>query len=138
MKQLLKDGGVYILRFDRDDEVLSGITSFAEARNVEAGTFLGIGAASRVVISYYDLETKQYLDVALEEVEIASLTGNIGTLNGKRVVHAHGVFSGRDCVAKSGHVKEVVVSGTCEARFEALSGKLQRMHDAETGLNLLT
>lgn len=137
MQELLKDGGTYFLRFDRGDEVLSGVISFAEARSVEAGTFSGIGAASRVVISYYDLEIKQYSDIMLEEVEIASLTGNIGILNGKRVVHAHGVFSGRDCAARAGHVKEIVVSGTCEVRLETLLGKLERKPDPETGLNLM-
>ncbi|MBI2623486.1 MAG: DNA-binding protein [Candidatus Liptonbacteria bacterium] len=137
MRQILKDGAVYILRFDKGEEVLTGLIAFARQMDIHAGTFSGIGAASRVALSYYDFEKKEYLSTELREVEIASLTGNIGILKGEIAIHAHGVFSGRDMAAKAGHVKEIVVSGTCEMRFEALAGKLERAHDATTGLNLI-
>jgi predicted DNA-binding protein with PD1-like motif len=137
MKLILQDGAVSIIRFDRGEEVLTELIGFVRQSKVYAGTFSAIGAAARVVISYYDLAAKKYFDMALDEVEIASLDGNIAILGGKPIVHAHGVFSGRDCIAKAGHVKEITVSGICEVRLEVLSEKLERMPDAGTGLNLL-
>ncbi|MBI2889012.1 MAG: DNA-binding protein [Candidatus Liptonbacteria bacterium] len=137
MKEILREGSVSILRFDKGEELLTGIISFARDSHIRAGTFQGLGAALRVTLAYYDFEARQYLETIMREVEIASLTGNIGICKGEYAVHVHGVFSGKDCAAKAGHVKEIVVSGTCEVRLEAFSGKLERMPDAETGLNLL-
>lgn len=137
MKQILRDGKIYIMRFDKGEELLTGLIAFARQSNIHAGTFSGIGAALRVTLSYYDLEKKEYLNTELREVEIASLTGNIGILKGEYAVHAHGVFSEKDLVGKAGHVRELVVSGTCEVRFETMAGKIEREQDSETGLNLM-
>ena len=117
--------------------MLTGLIAFARQSNIHAGTFSGIGAALKVTLSYYNFEKKEYLNTELQELEIVSLTGNIGICKGEYAVHAHGVFSGKDCVAKAGHVKEIVVSGTCEVRFEVLSGKIERRPDSATGLNLM-
>ncbi|MBM3257163.1 MAG: DNA-binding protein [Candidatus Liptonbacteria bacterium] len=137
MRQITQDKNIFILRFDRGEEILTGLVSFARNLNIRAGTFEGLGAAEKVTLSFYDFEKKMYFDKEFREVEIASLTGNVGILKGEIAVHAHGVFSGKDLLGHAGHIKELVVSGTGEIRFEVVEGVLERTPDPETGLNLL-
>ena len=66
MKLILQDGAVSIIRFDRGEEVLTELIGFVRQSKVYAGTFSAIGAAARVVISYYDLAAKKYFDMALD------------------------------------------------------------------------
>ncbi len=79
MREIVREGSISILRFDRGEEILTGLASFARESRIHAGTFQGLGAA----------------------------------------------------------LKEIIVSGTCEVRFEGLSGKLERRLDLATGLNLM-
>ncbi|MCR4328548.1 MAG: DUF296 domain-containing protein [Patescibacteria group bacterium] len=136
MKIVLHEGNNIILRIDRGEEVFERLISYIRESGITAGTFSGIGAASRIVISYYNLETNTYQKSEVIDVEIVSLNGNIGILGDEPALHAHGVFSGSDMVARGGHVHEITISGTCELRIDILSGELRRSRDENTGLNL--
>lgn len=138
MKVILKDNRHYILRFDKDEDIIEELISFATEHHIAAGTFSAIGASTEVTLAYYHLESKTYEDHVLsEDMEIVSVTGNIGTMNNKPIIHAHGVFANRELTSFGGHIKKLVVSATCEVFLIKLEGKLNRMFDEETGLNLL-
>lgn len=138
MKVIARKDGLYVLRFDAGEEVLAGLGLFAKDEGLHGAHFTAIGAAGELVLSYYDLDAKQYEDHALaEEVEVVGITGNIAWMEHAPVVHAHGVFSRRDLSTLGGHVKRLVVSATVEVHIYATGVPLLRGYDDVTGLNLL-
>lgn len=139
MKKILVNENTYVLRFDKDEEVIAGLLAFAEKEKITAATFSAIGASSQVVLAYYDLEKKAYHDQTLyEDMEILSVTGNIGQMEGKVMIHAHGIFGDSELQTHGGHCKAIKVSATCEVTISCLDGELNRAFDPDTGLNLLS
>lgn len=105
----------FFLVLDRGDELLESITRFATEAGVRAATFSGIGAIDRLTLAFYDLETQQYEKRTWEEeLEVASLVGNLAEVDGGPYPHVHGVFCTRDFQALGGHVFEAHVSITLE------------------------
>lgn len=138
MKILLQDNSNYIVRFDRGEEVVSGLVKFAQAGGIDAAHFTAIGASGELVLSYYNLEAKIYEDRTLtEDLEITGITGNVASMNSEVIIHTHGTFSRNDLSVVGGHVKKLVVSATCEVHITSLHGQLTRGYDENTGLNLL-
>lgn len=129
---------MYLLRFDRGEEVVAALATFAARERIGGAAFSAIGAAEKIVISFYSGRLKQYKDMVIkDELEIASLTGNIAWKDDEAVVHAHGVFSDRNMKSFGGHVKKCVVSFTYEVSVSVFNKKIERVHDPKTGLNLL-
>jgi predicted DNA-binding protein with PD1-like motif len=128
----------YTLNFQRGDEVISKLKEFLNSKNIKAGHISGLGAASRLVIAYYNLNTREYEKKEFaEEVEILSLNGNVGVKDGEIIVHMHGVFGRRDFTTFGGHIFEIVISGAGEIHLNAFSGEINRKYDDSTGLNLM-
>ena len=58
-------------------------------------------------------------------------------LDENTAIHCHGAFSDYNYATFAGHVKEIIVSATCEIHLTKLEGTLKRGHDTKTGLNLI-
>jgi predicted DNA-binding protein with PD1-like motif len=139
MQVILEDSNQYVLRFDAGEEVVARLAQFAQQHTIRAAHFTALGAAGEVVLAYYDLGEKKYEDQAIvENMEILSVVGNIGEMEGKPAIHAHGTFGRRDLSIVGGHIKKLVVSATCEVHITKLLGQLQRAYNEDTGLNLLS
>lgn len=138
MKVILDTKDTLVIRFDKGEDVIKGLISFCDKKKITAGHFTGLGACASVTLAYYDLITKKYLDKTFpNDMEIVSLTGNIATLKDETIIHAHGVFADLDYNPYGGHVKELIVSATCEIHLTVLQGEMERGFDEQTGLNLL-
>lgn len=139
MKTAHRHENVYTLNFDPGEEVVSGLIRFAKEENIKAGHLTGLGAASKVVLAYYNLKTKKYENKEfIEDVEIVSLIGNIAVKgDGEKVIHVHGVFGRRDFSVFGGHVVSLIVSGAGEVHFTAFPGSVNRVYSEDTGLNLM-
>lgn len=137
MEIISRQKNIFLLRFDRGDEVIASLKAFAGKNKISAGFFSGIGAADKITISYYDLKNKKYIDKDFQGLEIINLAGNIAILDKEIVIHGHGVFSDKKMRALAGHVKKLTVSATCEMALTAFRGKWERTYSKETGLNLL-
>jgi len=125
------------LRFDKGEEVLSLLVTFAEKEAIKSGVFSGIGSTDEILISWYNLEEKKYHDHALKKkLEVVSLNGNLSMADGKAVVHAHGCFSDVELISRSGHVKRLIVSSTCEVFLETFNAKIERKYSSDAGLSL--
>jgi uncharacterized protein len=139
MKAILRNQGISILRFDSGEDVILELLNYCTEKGITAAFFSGLGACGEILLSYYDLQTKSYVDRSFsEDLEIISLTGNVAVLNGNHVIHAHGVFSRRDYSTLGGHINKLVVSATCELHLTELEGSMERKFDKKTGLNLLS
>ncbi len=138
MKILIENDLQYFIRFDKNEEVLEELSKLINLKNIQSAYFTCIGSVKGLVLSYYNLTTKQYEDHTLDEdLEVVSITGNVAIMNDKPVIHAHGVFSKKDLHTVGGHIKKLLVSATCEVFLTNLSNNLSRSFDNETGLNLL-
>lgn len=138
MQHILSDGARSVLRFDEGEEVITGIIKFCNESQIKAGSFIAVGACQQVILSYYDLERKVYEDHDIKkEMEIVCMHGNIGTVNGSVIIHAHGSFSDRQLEVKGGHIKKLIISATGEIILTRYAGDIQRILDEKTGLRLM-
>lgn len=139
--QLVKDTPeekVYAVVFYKGDEALSGLTDFAIAQKIGDAHFTGIGAVSSATLAYLMLPEKVYhrIDVR-EQVEVASLIGDVATFNGKPVVHMHAVLAHRDGSATAGHVFALHVNPTLEVFVTANSTALGKRPDDASGMKVI-
>src|SRR5258708_2072457 len=138
MRVVFQDTGCYVLRFDLEEEVMEGLLEFAAQNEIDAASLTGIGACSFIELAFYNPTAKNYDKREFsEELEICSLLGNIALLEGKPVLHAHGIFGKKDFSTIGGHVLKLVVSATCEIVLTKLEGTLLRKHNEKMNLNLL-
>ncbi|HEV2412803.1 MAG TPA: PPC domain-containing DNA-binding protein [Candidatus Saccharimonadales bacterium] len=133
------DGYNYIIVLKKGEELVEKLLHFIEQSGVKSGWVEGIGGAMELEIGFYDLDKKNYKWQTYPSIcEIDSLKGSIAHDDkGEPVVHLHGVFSGDDFEPIGGHVKRLVVGGTCELFIHAFQLPLVRQFDGDTGLKTL-
>lgn len=128
----------YIVILARGDELFESLNRFAKETDVHSAWISGLGGALEVEMAFYDLEIKRYTWKRFEgPLEITNLTGDIIQKDGEPYLHIHGTFSNTSFGAIGGHLKKLVVAGTCELLVQPLSQKLSRELDEETGLDLI-
>ena len=138
MKIILEEKDKYIIRFDKGEELISGLIEFCQAKKIKAGFFIALGATSQVVLSYYHLDKKEYQEKKIDEdLEIVSLSGNVAEMEGKIIIHSHGIFADSQMRTYGGHLNKLVVSGTGEVLLDVFQGKIERQYSQEIGLNLM-
>ena len=100
---LLQDRGerTFVVVFDKEDEVVAGLTAFAAREHLRASHVTAIGAMRDVTLGYFDRDRRDYVRIPLaEQVEVLSLLGVI-TLDGpKPKLHAHIVVGQADGTAR--------------------------------------
>lgn len=138
MEIIKKQQNIYIISVKRDSDFLETLTSFCKTENIFAAYLTAIGASKELTLAWYNLETKSYEDHEFnEDMEIASLIGNVSLVKGTQFIHAHGVFGKQNLSTVGGHVRKLVISAACEVRLEVFEGKIERKPDEFTGLNLM-
>ena len=138
--KLLDDasGRTYALVFDTGDEVVSGLTQFAERRQLGAARFTAIGAFSGATLGYFDWRKKDYERIPVrEQVEVLTLAGDVAQDGGRPRVHAHVVLGKRDGTAHGGHLLEGHVRPTLELMLVESPARLARVFDPQSGLALI-
>lgn len=139
MKLIHTQNNIHFLRFDASENVIELLQRFCQENQISSGSFHALGACGELILSYYNLETKTYEDTTLtEDLEIASMVGNIAMMNNEIIIHTHGVFGREDLSTVGGHIKKLIVSATCEVTLTTFEKELTRTYDEKTGLNLLT
>jgi predicted DNA-binding protein with PD1-like motif len=128
----------YALIFDKGDEFISCLTSFAEKNRLGGSHFTAIGAFSDVTLGYFDRAVTTYKKIPIkEQVEALSLVGDIALKGDSPQVHAHLVVGKADGTAHGGHVLEAHVWPTLEVILTESPRQLCRKVDPETGLALI-
>lgn len=124
---------------DTGDEVMSCLSNFAEQQSISAAQITAIGALSDVVLTYFDVDKKEYVPNPVnEQVEVASMIGDVALdPKGKPTVHIHLVVGKRDGTALAGHLGEGHVRPTLEVIINESPAHLQKVHDPNTGLALI-
>jgi hypothetical protein len=124
--------------FDKGDEFINELTSFAKKNDLGASHFTAIGAFRDVMLGYFDREKKKYREIPIvEQVEVLSLVGDIALKDGTPQVHAHVVLGKADGTAHGGHILKAHVWPTLEVVLIESPKHLHRKMDPETGLALI-
>lgn len=137
--QYTQSDRTYILRIEKGEDVLETLTLFCERNKIANAHFRGIGAVKGLTCGYYALEEKKYYFTDYDDlIEVVSLTGNVMLKERKPFIHVHGVFTDTQNVAFGGHIKEMKAGVVVEVILEVLSSKIERLHDEEIGLFLMS
>ena len=127
-----------LIVLSKGDKIIEKLSEVCRNENILSGFFTGIGAVSAVEMAHFDSVKKQYNYKQMSgALEIVSLTGNITRKDGEVVVHSHISVSAGDMLCYGGHLKEAVVSPTCEIALTDLKITVLRTPDKDTGLNLI-
>lgn len=127
-----------LIRLSRGEKLIENLNLVATREKLPAAWLQGLGGTESAELGFYDLETKEYRWRTFPDLmEITSLQGNLAWVDDTPKWHVHVTLSGRDYGAIGGHVKELVVGGTCEIRLCAFDTSLVRRHDEAIGLDLL-
>lgn len=128
----------YILRLKKGEELVSFILNYCQKNDLPSAWFSALGAAESAKLAFYNLANKSFVRKDINHpLEIASLVGNIATLDGKLVAHCHTVLSDDKMQTYGGHLDELIVGATCEIILHQLDLKLKRKYSDNIGLNLL-
>lgn len=129
----------FAVTLETGDEIVSSLDTFADENGLEAATFKAIGALSEATLAYFDWDRKEYLPIPVsEQVEVASLTGDIATgPDGKPAIHVHAVLGKRDGSAIAGHLKSGTVRPTLEIVITETPGHLRKRFDPSIGIALI-
>jgi predicted DNA-binding protein with PD1-like motif len=120
------------------DEVMSSLKDFATREKITAAQISAIGALSDVTLAYFDWDKKEYTKIPVrEQVEVASLLGDIAEADGKPALHLHIVIGKRDGTAMAGHLNAAHVRPTIEVIITESPAHLCKHHDPESGLALI-
>ena len=142
MKSKLLQAGAertYAIVLDPGEEAMQRLMQFAKEQRLSAARFTGLGAFSDAVLGFFELEKKDYRRIAIaEQVEVASLVGDVALEGAEPKVHAHVVVSKSDGSAWGGHLLEGRVRPTLEVLLIESPAHMQRKHDPATGLALIS
>lgn len=124
---------------DPGDDPVACLTAFAKAQRLDAARFTALGAFSRAVVGFFDLQRKDYDRIVFDEqLEVVSMVGDVALApDGQPTLHAHVVLSKRDGSAWGGHLMEARVQPTLEVMLVESPSRLQRRIDPATGLALI-
>jgi predicted DNA-binding protein with PD1-like motif len=95
----------YRITFGAGDELLSGLTEFAEQHHIASAQITGIGGLSTATLGWGDPSVGAMKKIPVDrKCELVSLLGNISSRNGRPYVHLHVVVSFSDGGTQGGHL----------------------------------
>jgi len=131
-------GSTYFVRLDAGEKIVATLLSLCEREGIGSGFFNGLGAVGEAELGHFDPATGDYSWTKLSGFyEIVSLYGNITVVAGKPFIHAHAALGDKTFAVRGGHLREAVVSVTCEVTLTRFRGDIGRKKDEATGLFLL-
>lgn len=128
----------YAVVFREGDEAMAGLAKVAAEQGLSAARLTAIGAFRRATVAFFDLDSREYLPIEVDEqVEVLSLVGNVTLSGDEHKVHVHAVLGRRDGSTVGGHLLSGEVRPTLEVILVESPAHLRRHHDEKTGLPLL-
>ena len=108
-----KSARTYRVHMIKGDEIMSGLTDFAEKYHIKNGHFTALGAINKGLFGWTDVERglgQKKIELN-QEAEIVSLMGSISVdSQGRANVHGHGTVALSDGSVRGGHFWEAHVS----------------------------
>jgi len=108
-----KSAKTYRINMTKGDEIMSGLTEFAEKYQIKNAHFTALGAINKGLFGWSDVERglgQKKIELN-QEAEIVSLMGSISMdSQGRSNVHGHGTVALSDGSVRGGHWWEAYVS----------------------------
>jgi uncharacterized protein len=128
----------YAVVLDTGDEVAAELARFVRENEVEAASVTAIGAFRDALLGYFDWQTKQYKQIAVDEqVEVLSLLGDVAVAAEGPSLHLHAVLGKADGSTVGGHLLAAHVRPTLEVILIQPPSYLRKRRDPTTGLALI-
>lgn len=128
----------YAVIFGSGDEVLGGLTQFAEEKHIVAARITGIGAIRNATLGWLDPQSKTYRKISIDhQSEVLSLLGDIAMNAGKPAVHVHMVVGFGDGTAHGGHLLQAHVWPTLEVIVTSYPQPLYKKFDPQKGIAVI-
>lgn len=133
------DGYNDIIRLEYGEQLMDSIQRFIGEEQMTGAWLQGVGAASNIIVGFYNLGTKEYKWRTFGQMmEVVSLTGNIAfDINNLPVIHLHGIFASDEFDTIGGHIKDFTVGATLELFVHRTYKPLRRIDNVDIGLPLL-
>ena len=137
-----KFGDSIYARFDRGDEVLSGILNICKKENILSASFSGIGGCGDVTVATLIPENNNFVPHNKTGLlEMISVNGSISANNNNEIFeNTHAMFSyleNDEMKFLGGHLLSAVVSYTAEIVIRPVqNGVIRRKKDEITGITV--
>ncbi|HSY01702.1 MAG TPA: PPC domain-containing DNA-binding protein [Acidobacteriaceae bacterium] len=124
--------------FKPGDEPYAGLAQFAADNHIESAHFTAIGGFHDARLAWFDEDKKMFRVIPVDQqVEVASLIGDIALLDGKPSVHMHCVVALPNGTTRGGHILGAHVSPLLEVFVTADPTPLLKQKDPVQGLTLI-
>ncbi len=132
-----KYASTYVVSIRNGADLVEALNDFVEVNKISLGSVTGIGAINKATLRFFDPTTKKYIDKIFSgQMEVANLTGNISTKDGKAYTHYHVTLGNDKYQGLAGHLLNATINGAGEFYIYAIPmGKLERTFDENIGLN---
>ena len=131
-------GDTVVVRIDRGEEIQAMLKEVALKEHIKLASVSALGAVDDFTVGVLHIAEKQFeANHFIGEYEIVSLTGTISTMKGEYYAHLHMSAGDAKGHVFGGHLKEAIVSATCEMVVRIIDGQVDRAFDEDVGLNLL-
>ena len=118
-------------------EISEQLRVIAIKENIKLASVQALGAINDFTVGVYKTDEKKYYSNSFQGYyEITSLTGTINTMDGEYYAHLHMSAGNQKGEVFGGHLNRAIVSATCELVITVIDGRVDRVHDEETGLNI--
>ena len=132
-------GDTYYIRFDRGDEIVSGILDICRNEKIESAVYSGIGGLSKAEIQTFVPEKGEFeTDTVEGMLELVSVNGNVVMdREGNYFHHTHSLVAYKEDgkhLVLGGHTKSLTVLYTGEIELRpVIGGAVRRRYNPETG-----
>jgi predicted DNA-binding protein with PD1-like motif len=142
MKSRLASGAPakqHIVVLDSGEEAFAALTKFANDEGLPAASLTAIGAFERATIGWFDLASKSYRKIEVnEQCEVLSAIGDVALGDdGKASLHVHVVLGLSDGTTRGGHFLSGIVRPTLEVVLTEAPVTLRRRKRPELGIALV-
>ncbi|RFM26845.1 PPC domain-containing DNA-binding protein [Deminuibacter soli] len=128
----------YALIFSTGDEVVSGLTEFAQKYNVKSAHYTAIGDATSAKVGWYDKSRKMFKVIPIPEPsEVTSLVGDVAVFGGKPVAHSHVNVATEDGLTHGGHLLQLIVGPTLELIITVEPTPMYKVLNEEFGAGVI-
>lgn len=127
----------YLVRLEKGEDIVASLLDLAKKEKIKLASVNGLGALSYAEIGLYKLDEKKYYSNSYQgDFEIASLHGNLSTMDGDEYVHLHIIIADIDQKCFGGHLNKGIISATGEIFVDVIDGEVDRFK-GDNGINIL-